>query len=490
MNNQPGSALAVEATPEASGRLKENVIGPWGLAALALGVTSPAMGLYSMWGTMQAEAGPVTPLIFLAATMLTLPTAISYALLNQHVPSAGAASTWLWKVLGRSAGFLAGLLMATYFTMGVVDCPLLFAMFFNDLLRSLHIPLSSTSALCLGVFVATAPVAILCLQGAEASVKTTMRLMVIEALVVVALSATIIMVKSPEPFGISLAPFDPRQLSNGISGFWAAMILGALGFCGFDVVSTAAEEANAPRKHVPKAILITIIGMGLFWAINAWVFTLSTPVREVLAYTRLGLPAVTLIAQSYWGWGSLIITLTAFSATIAIYISIVQGASRLIFALARHGLAPPVFARLVGVRRVPRNAVLFVLFLSVALALITLLVLHNGIDSYNWWAGAIVFYATLTFMGVNLANTLYFFRFARGEFHWLRNVLIPVAGFMLNAYLLYAAFFSSLWSLGFRTGRSVVIVCVGLLAIETAIVLWMCVFYRDRVNQQAPLDTV
>jgi len=30
------------------------------------------------------------------------------------------------------------------------------------------------------------------------------------------------------------------------------MILGALAFCGFDVVSTVAEEANAPREHLPK----------------------------------------------------------------------------------------------------------------------------------------------------------------------------------------------------------------------------------------------
>ena len=63
-------------------RLKENVIGPLGLAALTIGITSPAMGLYVGWGSMQAMAGPI-PLIFLAAMVLTLPTAISYAVLNR-----------------------------------------------------------------------------------------------------------------------------------------------------------------------------------------------------------------------------------------------------------------------------------------------------------------------------------------------------------------------------------------------------------------------
>ena len=44
------------------------------------------------------------------------------------------------------------------------------------------------------------------------------------------------------------------------------MVVGVLGFCGFDVVSTAAEEAHAPRTHLPRAIFITLIGMAVFWA--------------------------------------------------------------------------------------------------------------------------------------------------------------------------------------------------------------------------------
>jgi amino acid transporter len=64
---------------------------------------------------MQVAAGPITPLIFLAALVMILPTAISYSLLNREAPSAGAASTWLWNAIGPSAGFLAGLLMTTYF---------------------------------------------------------------------------------------------------------------------------------------------------------------------------------------------------------------------------------------------------------------------------------------------------------------------------------------------------------------------------------------
>jgi putrescine importer len=452
-------------------RLKGNVIGPLGLAALAIGITSPAMGLYVQWGSMQAMAGPITPLIFLAAMVLTLPTAISYADLNRSAPSAGAASTWLWKAVSRTAGYQAGLLMATYFIMGVVCCPLMFALFFNDFLRFIHLQINGTLTLCIGVVVSTVAVALSCLRGAEASIKTNVRLMFVETLVVLALSTTILLTKSSVPGGISLWPLNPANATNGFSGFWSAMILGMAAFAGFDIVSTAAEEANAPRKHVPRAILIAVIGMGIFWAANAWVYTLALPPAQVLEYTQLGLPAVMKVAQTYWGWGSVMIFLTAFTAIGAVYVSAVQGASRILFALSRHGLMPSVFARLVGTRRVPRNALLGVLGCALFFDFATLSILGNGVESFNWWASAVVFFATLTFMGVNVANGFYFYRFARSEFTVARNVLLPFAGLLLNAYLLYAAFFSALWSMDMRKGKSIVLACVALLIVEVLIVL-------------------
>lgn len=422
-------------------RLKSNTIGPWGLAALAIGITSPAIGLYATWGPMQVAAGPITPLIFLAAMLITLPTAISYALLNREAPSAGAASTWLWTAVSPTAGFLAGLLMTTYFFMAAAAQPLMFALFFRDLLEWSHIHLPPMMALALGICLASAPIAWVCLQGAEASIKTTVQLMVFETLVVMTLSITILIVKCGQPGGINFEAFNPHY-ARGFSGFWAAMIFGVLDYCGFDVVSTAAEEAHAPREYLPKAILLTVIGIAVFWALNAWVFTLSTPDDLVRQYTDQGLTAVTPMAQAYWGWGNLIVIVTAFTGLTAVYISSMQGVSRIVFALARHGLLPVSLARLKGERRVPKNAVLSLLSAVIILDLVSLFLLGNGLDSFTWWANALVFFATLTFLSVNVANALYFWRFARTRFSWARNMLVPLFGVLLNAYLIYAAFFS------------------------------------------------
>jgi len=101
-------------------RLKANVIGPWGLAALVIGVRSPAIGLFAMWGPIEATAGPVVPLVFFGALAIILPTVLSYASLNRHAPSAGAAASWLWATVNPTTGLIAGLVMMTYFVMTAI----------------------------------------------------------------------------------------------------------------------------------------------------------------------------------------------------------------------------------------------------------------------------------------------------------------------------------------------------------------------------------
>jgi amino acid transporter len=424
---------------------------------------------------MQAAAGPITPLVFVAALMLTLPTAISYAELNRDYPSTAAAAAWVWVGISPTAGFQAGLLMTTYFCMAAIAQPLMFALFFRDLLEQFNLLLPQVITLPAGVLIATIPVAWVCLRGAETSIKSTICLMILETLVVIALSITILVVKGGEPHGINFSAIDPHH-GTGASGFWLAMILGVLAFCGFDVVSTAAEEAEAPRKHLPKAILLTVTAIALFWAVNAWVFTLSTPPERVIQYTHEGLTAVTPIARAYWGWGDLMVILTAFTGLTAVYISSVQGSSRIIFALARQGLLPGHLARLHGEQRVPRSAVGFTLLGVIALDFVSLYFLENGLDSFTWWANALVFFASLTFVSVNIANIFYFARHARGQLRLFHNLLIPIVGVALNLYLIYAAFLSALWADDWRTGKSVVVVCFALLLIQVAAALYVRLF--------------
>jgi amino acid transporter len=481
-----GDPTAPGARPQEA-RLKSGAIGPLGLAAIVVGVTSPAIGLYALWGPIESAAGPVAPLVYLAVLAITLPTALSYASLNRHAPSAGAAAAWLWTTVGPTVGLLAGLVMTTYFIMGAITVPLLFGLFFRDLLAWARLPVPDIGAVATGVILHAALVGWVCLKGVEVSVKTTIRLMAVEVIVVLALSATILWVQAGQPRGIDFGPFRPSHATQGLAGFWAAIVLGMLAFSGFDVVAAAAEEAKAARDDVPRALILGLVAVGLFWAANAWVLTLSAPLAKVAEYNAEGTTAITSVAGTYWGSGRLAVILTAFTGLTAIYIGCVQGASRVIFALARHGVLPAALARLHRESRVPRAAVGVAVLACLVLALVSLGLLQSGLDAFVWWTNAMVFFAALTYTGVNLANLLYFRRILPEQFNLFRNLVVPAVGVALNLILLYAAFFSALWPAPFRTGRSVVLVCLVLFGLQACGALWVRLFRRDLLMVEAPI---
>ena len=59
----------------------------------------------------KVHSGPIVPLVFLGALAIILPTVLSYASLNRHAPSAGAAASWLWATVNPTTGLIAGLLI-------------------------------------------------------------------------------------------------------------------------------------------------------------------------------------------------------------------------------------------------------------------------------------------------------------------------------------------------------------------------------------------
>lgn len=469
-------------------RLKVGEIGPFGLAALSVGAVSPALGLFALWGPMQTATGPVTPLVYLGAALLACPTAISYAVMNREAPSAGAASTWLWRAFSPSIGYLVGLTMLTYFGLNVLAMPVLFSVFFRDLLALFGLPDRGLVTQIGAVLLVTVPAMWAAYRGAHASTRAAVLLMIAESAVVVLLSMSILHAKLATPGAITAAPVDPSAATHGFAGYWAAMLLGILSYCGFDVVSTAAEEANAPREQVPKAIVITIIAVTLFWVLNGWVFTLGIPHEKVVAYTAQGVSSVTPMAQMYWGHGSLAIVLTAFSGIIAVYITMALGTSRIVFALARHRLLPKAFSRLEGPRAVPKKALHAVFAVALICDLVMLSLLGNGITVFTWWANSMVFFATFTFAAVNLANLVYFRRVAPHRRKLIPNVIVPLVGFGMTSYVLGETFFSTLWNAGFTTGRSVVLFSLGLFVIFLIAIGLIALRSPNRLRGAPPME--
>jgi amino acid transporter len=462
--------------------LRANTVGLVGLATLGAVMMSPALGIYGTWGPMASIVGLPTPLVFLGALVVSLPTAISYALVNREFPSAGSAFTWAWKTTSPTVGTWVGLMMTLYYTVAVILQPILFGLFFNSLLQFFGFSHTSLLTWGAGVLIVTLFVFYLTYRGIEMSTRSAVTCILIEMAVVVALSITIA-VTTGVHHQFSFAPLNPAQIQGGGSAFWAAMILGLLSFTGYDVISTVAEEAHAPRRLLPVATLIATLGVGVFWALNSWMFSIAVPVSQVQKLTASGLTPAVPIAQQYWGWGQLFVILTGMTAATAVYVATVVGASRALYAMARQRTLPAPLAKLNPRRQVPWNAMHVVYAVSLIGVIVVTAVLGNALDAFVWWAGPVVFFALITYMFVNLANIIYFARFSRQKFNWFLNGLIPVIGIGLDAYLIYKSFFQALWSAGFRSGQSIILLSMVLAVLGAGYVAYLKVSAPRRLAE-------
>jgi amino acid transporter len=156
---------------------------------------------------------------------------------------------------------------------------------------------------------------------------------------------------------VRLPPVTLNQVST------AALLLIFI-YGGFDVVGTPAGEAIDPRRHVPFALVATILSVMIIMTLAQVVAQgvlpdlapHSTPIADAAA-VFLGSGGALLI-----GAGS-VISMTGNNA------GQVLSGSRMLFALAEHGELPAFFGRIHPRFRTPANAVMFTSVVAVGLAL-------------------------------------------------------------------------------------------------------------------------
>ncbi len=444
--------------PQAKETLKASSLGIVSVAALGSVMMAPALGIYANLGIISATAGVAAPAVFLVALLCTLPTAIAYSVIAKEIPSAGSAYTWLSDAMNPWAGTWMGVLLLATYLFCVVLQPILFGLFFNDLISAVLNIQTGYGTWLLGAALSTVIVAALAYPGIEIAARSSLILTIFEATVVAAIALTIGVILLGRG-DIHFTPFNPFASLEGPVGFSRALVFGLLCFVGFGVIATAAEETKSPREVIPKAMILACVILGLFWALTSWPFAQTIPAKAWGKYVAEGTNPITIIARTYWRGGSLLVTITAISAVLGVYLASVVGYSRVAFAMGRDGALPAYFARLHPKYRTPWNAQ-HVAFLVTCIVVPLWGRWIGTYLSYDWWGSAVVFFSMISNILVCIGCTVFFYRFRRERANWLLHGLIPALGIVTSLLPLYFAFGPDLWALGWKKGQSVIVFCV------------------------------
>jgi len=240
---------------------------------------------------------------------------------------------------------------------------------------------------------------------------------------------------------LSLAPFNPHNITGGMSGLAAGFPLAIYLFIGWENSAALAEETDDPRRNIPRAIFSSVAIMVASYLVFAYA-TISGFGYDVNKLGASEIPFID-VAQGTLGVLAFFAYLAGLTSTLGCLIAGTNSQARLVFSAGREGLIPRWIGRVHPVRRTPVNAI--VVFVGIALVTILCWVLwrhHEGLP-----ADALVYFGEASTMGTilvlvvyfvaNLALPVYYRRHHPEEFSVVKHLVLPLLGAAAIAVPLY-----------------------------------------------------
>ena len=158
-------------------------------------------------------------------------------------------------------------------------------------------------------------------------------------------------------------PVTAQRPSAGIGPFGAAMIAALWAYHGWSNVPMVAGEIEKPERNVPRALIYGMLIVILVYLITNLAYFYAVPFSEIVTSNstafRDALPVAARAAQTFSSHGAQIVSIAFIIAAIGALNGITLMNARVPFAMARDGLFFSGLGKLSSKSRVPVNAIWF-----------------------------------------------------------------------------------------------------------------------------------
>ncbi|BAJ74253.1 amino acid transporters [Microbacterium testaceum StLB037] len=337
--------------------LRRGIGGPL-LFAFILGDVLGA-GIYALMGVLSERVGGMLWAPLLAALLLALLTAGSYAELVTKYPRAGGAAVFAERAFkNKLVSFLVGFSMLAA---GVTSAAGLSIAFAGEYLSTfVDLPVIPVAIVFLGI------VAALNARGIRESMGANLVMTVIEVsgLVIVVVVVGVLLgggggdasrvAQAPEGTGVATA-----VLAGAIIAYYS--------FVGFETSANMIEEVKEPSKVYPRALFAALGTAGLVYVLVGLASSIALPPEELSASSG---PLLSVVEASGVAIPSWLFSLIALVAVANGALLTMIMASRLTYGMAEQGLLPRALSRVLPRRRTPWVAILATTLVAMLLTLV------------------------------------------------------------------------------------------------------------------------
>ena len=345
------------------------------LTVFGVGVVIGA-GIFTLTGrAAHAVAGPAIVVSFIIAAICCALAAMCYAEFASTVPVSGSAYTFSYAALGELFAWIIGRDLILEMFLGASVVAQGWSAYLGKLLSLLGVTLPSQisygGVIDLPAVVLVLVLGLLVTAGIKESLRVNLVLVALKLFVVLFVIVAGIGFINPANY----SPFVPPAVATsapgsaldwatqpllqwmtgaapttfGVGGVLAGAALVFFAYIGFDVVATTAEETKNPQRDLPIGIIASLAICTVLYCAVALVVTGMVP------YDKLDPNAALANAFAFHGqaWMATLISAGAVAGLTTVVLTLMIGATRLIFAMCRDALLPMSLAKVHPKYRTP-----------------------------------------------------------------------------------------------------------------------------------------
>src|SRR4051794_2441129 len=340
-----GTVESVSVATAGVDRLKPNAVGLMGVIFVAVTGAAPISAmLFNVPFATGFGTGLYTPAAFLFATVILTIFTIGYVAMARKIRAAGGFYSFISHGLGRELGMAAGICGALAYSLFEVSLLGGFAYFantnFNDWF-GWNIPWPVFA------FAAAALISVLCYFDVELSVRV-LGFALIGEVIILTIFDVLVLGQGGGPDGIQLQSLNVFKLTDPGPGLAAGvgLFLAFWSWVGFEAIPNYAEESRNPRRIVPLATLLSVVGLGIGYIITSVAFVSAFP-EKTLVKDAQNPDGPFFVAMRAFGshWLATIMQVLILTGSFACAMAFHNVAMRYFYAMGREGILPKALGR-------------------------------------------------------------------------------------------------------------------------------------------------
>lgn len=416
--------------------LRRNSIGFIGVTMQSITSIAPAIAALFFTQLVVSYAGEAAPLAYLVGVVVVLMLGVTLSQLAKRLPSSGGYYTYVSRAVGPRLGFLTSWMYVLYSPLAGGVIYGFFGYTLSSVLQSyykVNVPWLWWVCILVG-----APT-IAYIQHRGIAISARMMLVLGAAEMVLVLALGLWGFARPGPGGFTFAVFNFSKKAT-FEGFALAVVFSVQGLTGWEAAAPLAEETSAPRRNVPRAIISSIVLLGIFLVVMYWGQMIGFGVKNLHGLDKSAVLPGLVLARRYWGNGYVLILLAFLNSTLAVCLSCANVGTRMWYRMAKTGSFPAALARTHPKYRTPTTAILVQLALSLASGLGVGIWL--GAENAYFLVDGLVLVLAVLFVYImgNLACFLLYARQRREDFNVIMHLIFPIISSAALVYALIKSF--------------------------------------------------